>query len=74
MTQTLSTTCTTLPMSDHYLETGFTKKRAGPAHQIESACDSRNAHAGDRLGTEIGDSRVIYYLFSVKTFVFLIAN
>ena len=41
----------TKPKSDHYLEKGFTKKKAGPAHQLVSACDPRNAHAGDRLGS-----------------------
>ena len=29
--------------SDHYLEADFTKKTAGPAHQLESAYDSHNA-------------------------------
>ena len=49
ITKTLSTTCSK-PKSDHYLEAGFTKKKAGPSHQLESACDSCNAHVGDRLG------------------------
>ena len=33
MTKTLSTTCSQ-PKSDHYLEEGFTKKKAGPAHHL----------------------------------------